>query len=92
MKKKAQLLAAVCLAGTLAGMAPADVSAQSLWAAEEGVGTSLFADRKASKVGDILTIVPNHVCVVVNMQDRYVTVRGREIIGELPIPARGMLR
>ena len=59
MKKKAQLLAAVCLAGTLAGMAPADVSAQSLWAAEEGVGTSLFADRKASKVGDILTIIIN---------------------------------
>ena len=26
------------------------------------------------KVGDILTVVPNHVCVVVNMQDRYVTV------------------
>ncbi len=39
-----------------------------------------------------MRIVPNHVCVVVNMQDRYVTVRGREIIGELPIPARGMLR
>ena len=60
--------------------------------AEEHGFLDLAACNDRPKVGDILTVVPNHVCVVVNMQDRYVTVRGREIMGELPIPARGMLR
>jgi len=37
-------------------------------------------------------IVPNHVCVVVNMMDEVVMVRGDEIIGTLPVAARGKLR
>ena len=57
MKKTAQCLTALCLLGVLASAAPASVSAQSLWAAEEGVGVNIFADRKASQVGDILTII-----------------------------------
>ncbi len=36
-----------------------------------------------------MRIVPNHVCVVVNMLDEVVMVRGDEIIGTLPIAARG---
>ena len=32
-------------------------SAQSLWADDGGYSTNIFADRKASRVGDILTIV-----------------------------------
>ncbi len=43
------------------------------------------------EVGEIVRVVPNHVCVVVNMVDRLVTVRGTEIIGELPVAARGMI-
>src|SRR3954471_13794686 len=43
-------------------------------------------------VGDVVRIVPNHVCVVVNMMDEVVMVRGDEIIGTLPIAARGKLR
>jgi D-serine deaminase-like pyridoxal phosphate-dependent protein len=36
--------------------------------------------------------VPNHVCVVVNMMDEVVMVRGEEILGTLPVSARGKLR
>jgi D-serine deaminase-like pyridoxal phosphate-dependent protein len=43
-------------------------------------------------VGDVVRIVPNHVCVVVNMMDGMVMVRGEEIIGALPVAARGKLR
>ncbi|MFQ3457403.1 D-TA family PLP-dependent enzyme, partial [Bradyrhizobium sp. UFLA01-814] len=43
-------------------------------------------------VGDVVRIVPNHVCVVVNMMDEVVMVRGDEIIGALPVTARGKLR
>jgi D-serine deaminase-like pyridoxal phosphate-dependent protein len=43
-------------------------------------------------VGDVVRIVPNHVCVVVNMMDEMVMVRGEKIIGTLPVAARGKLR
>ena len=37
----------------------APVQAQSLWADDNGNSANIFADRKASQVGDILTIVIN---------------------------------
>jgi D-serine deaminase-like pyridoxal phosphate-dependent protein len=35
--------------------------------------------------------VPNHVCVVVNMFDRMICVRGERIEAVLPVAARGKL-
>ena len=42
-------------------------------------------------VGTIVRIVPNHVCVAVNMFDSYVVTRGTELVGEMPVAARGRL-
>ncbi|HEV2560428.1 MAG TPA: D-TA family PLP-dependent enzyme [Microvirga sp.] len=42
-------------------------------------------------VGDVVRIVPNHVCVVVNMVDRLVATRGGRIAGEIPVAARGRI-
>jgi len=42
-------------------------------------------------IGDIVRVVPNHVCVVVNMFDQLVAVRGNEIVDILPVAARGRL-
>ena len=42
-------------------------------------------------VGDILRVVPNHVCVAVNMFDQLVAVRGDSIVDVLPVAARGRL-
>ena len=42
-------------------------------------------------VGDILRVVPNHVCVAVNMFDQLVAVRGNHIVDVLPVAARGRL-
>ena len=39
----------------------------------------------------MVRIIPNHVCVVVNMLDRLVATRGGEIVGELPVAARGRI-
>ena len=36
----------------------------------------------------MVRIIPNHVCVVVNMVDEVVMVRDDEIIGTLPVAAR----
>jgi D-serine deaminase-like pyridoxal phosphate-dependent protein len=59
--------------------------------AEEHGFLDLSACNDRPSVGDIVRVIPNHVCVVVNMVDRLITVRGDEIIGELPVAARGRL-
>ena len=42
-------------------------------------------------VGDIVRVVPNHVCVVVNMVDQLIAVRNNEVVDVLPVAARGKL-
>lgn len=42
-------------------------------------------------VGDVVRVIPNHVCVVVNMVDQLVAVRGTEIVGTYAVAARGKL-
>jgi len=42
-------------------------------------------------VGDIVRVIPNHVCVAVNMVDQLVAVRGDRIVDVIPVAARGML-
>ncbi len=59
--------------------------------AEEHGFLDLSACNDRPKVGDIVRIIPNHVCVVVNMMDRLIAVRGDEIVGEIPVAARGRL-
>ena len=59
---KYKMMKGCCLAvflGVLALWGNPLASAQSLWADDGGYSTNIFADRKASKVGDILTIVIN---------------------------------
>src|SRR5215510_1481534 len=60
--------------------------------AEEHGFLDLTRSNTRPKVGDVVRIVPNHVCVVVNMMDEVVMVRGDEIVGTLPVAARGKLR
>jgi D-serine deaminase-like pyridoxal phosphate-dependent protein len=60
--------------------------------AEEHGFLDLSRSNTRPAVGDVVRIVPNHVCVVVNMSDEVVMVRGDEIVGILPVAARGKLR
>ncbi len=60
--------------------------------AEEHGFLDLIRSNTRPNVGDVVRIVPNHVCVVVNMMDEVVMVRGDEIIGTLQVAARGKLR
>ena len=60
--------------------------------AEEHGFLDLSRTNTRPNVGDVVRIVPNHVCVVVNMFDEVVMVRADEIVGTLPIAARGKLR
>ena len=59
--------------------------------AEEHGFLDLTRSNERPAVGEIVRVIPNHVCVVVNMMDQLVTVRGDEIVGVLPVAARGKL-
>jgi D-serine deaminase-like pyridoxal phosphate-dependent protein len=41
------------------------------------------------RVGDLVRIIPNHVCVVVHLFDRVVGLRGDEVVEEWEVAARG---
>jgi D-serine deaminase-like pyridoxal phosphate-dependent protein len=60
--------------------------------AEEHGFLDLRRTNERPQVGEVVRIVPNHVCVVVNMVDEVVAVRDGEIAGTLPVAARGRLR
>ena len=59
--------------------------------AEEHGFLDLSACSNKPEVGEIVRVIPNHVCVVVNMVDRLIGVRGGEIVEELPVAARGRI-
>ena len=59
-------------------------------AEEHGFLDVLNCDTKPS-VGDVVRVIPNHVCVVVNMFDQLVAVRDNAIFDILPVAARGQL-
>ncbi len=42
-----------------------------------------------AKIGDTLTIIPNHACTVVNLFDEYVVHRSGEVVGRWKVHARG---
>jgi D-serine deaminase-like pyridoxal phosphate-dependent protein len=44
------------------------------------------------RVGEVVTVIPNHVCVTVNMHDEILTVRQGEAVGCWKIAARGKVR
>jgi D-serine deaminase-like pyridoxal phosphate-dependent protein len=57
--------------------------------AEEHGFLDLTGSAARPAVGELVRIVPNHVCVAVNMTDRAIAVRKDTIVGEIAIAARG---
>jgi D-serine deaminase-like pyridoxal phosphate-dependent protein len=43
----------------------------------------------APELGEVVAIVPNHVCPVVDLFDSFAAVRGGAVVGEWPVDARG---
>ncbi len=44
------------------------------------------------RVGDVLTVIPNHVCTCVNMHDEVFLVRKEQVAGRWRVAARGKIR
>lgn len=59
--------------------------------AEEHGFLDLKGCQTKPEIGDIVRVIPNHVCVAVNMVDRLIAVRGDTIVDVIPVAARGML-
>jgi D-serine deaminase-like pyridoxal phosphate-dependent protein len=59
--------------------------------AEEHGFLDLSKSNDRPRVGEVVRVIPNHVCVVVNMVDRLIAVRGGQVAEVLPVAARGKL-
>jgi D-serine deaminase-like pyridoxal phosphate-dependent protein len=59
--------------------------------AEEHGFLDLSRSNARPQVGEVVRVIPNHVCVVVNMFDRMIAVRDDKIVDVLPVAARGRL-
>jgi len=51
--------------------------------------TRIPASASAPRLGEVVAIVPNHCCPVIDLKDSFIAVRGREIVGTFPVDARG---
>jgi len=58
---------------------------------EHGV-VDLTACRERPAIGDVVSVVPNHCCVVSNMVDELYGVRGGKVEETWPVAARGAVR
>jgi D-serine deaminase-like pyridoxal phosphate-dependent protein len=47
------------------------------------------AGSPAPPLGEVIAIVPNHICPVVDLRDSFVATRGAAIVGVWPVDARG---
>ncbi len=57
----------------------------------ENHGLVDLGGHPAPAVGTVVTVIPNHICTVVNLFDRYTLLRSGELAGTWPIEARGHL-
>jgi D-serine deaminase-like pyridoxal phosphate-dependent protein len=56
---------------------------------EEHGFLDITKSAKKFQVGDVLTVIPNHVCASINMHDTVVTLRQGEAVGSWRVAARG---
>jgi D-serine deaminase-like pyridoxal phosphate-dependent protein len=47
------------------------------------------ADGRLPALGEVLAVIPNHVCPVIDLRDSFVATRSGRVIGTWPVDARG---
>jgi D-serine deaminase-like pyridoxal phosphate-dependent protein len=55
-------------------------------------GVVRIGDRLTPSIGDRVTVIPNHICPVVNLFDRMTLVDGDRVTGTWPVAARGRVQ
>lgn len=74
------------------GLVREDPAAQVERFSEEHGHLSIERSERRYRVGDRLSIIPNHVCTTVNMHDEIYGVRGEQVEEVWRVAARGKLR
>jgi D-serine deaminase-like pyridoxal phosphate-dependent protein len=74
------------------GVVPALKFAQIYNMSEEHGFVDISKCGARPNVGDLLRIVPNHVCPVTNLFDKVILVRGQHVIGAVKVHARGLVQ
>jgi D-serine deaminase-like pyridoxal phosphate-dependent protein len=59
---------------------------------EEHGTVDLSACKQRPKVGEVVSVIPNHCCAVTNMMDEVYGVRGGRVEVVWPVAARGKVR
>ncbi len=59
---------------------------------EEHGYLDISGSDRAWNVGDRVELIPNHACTCVNLHDRLLLVRNDEVVEEIPVMTRGMVR
>jgi D-serine deaminase-like pyridoxal phosphate-dependent protein len=71
------------------GYLPAYPAAEILRVADYHGMTRIPDGTPAPRLGDMVAIVPNHCCPVIDLRDSFLAVRGGAIVGTWPVDARG---
>jgi D-serine deaminase-like pyridoxal phosphate-dependent protein len=59
---------------------------------EEHGMVDLAGSQKGPKIGEVVSVIPNHCCAVTNMMDEVYGVRGGKVETVFPVAARGKVR
>lgn len=59
---------------------------------EEHGHVDISQSRHAFQVGDMLTIIPNHICTCVNLHDEVLLMRNQQVDGSWQVAGRGKVR
>ncbi len=59
---------------------------------EEHGYVDLAASPRKFRIGDRIRVIPNHICVAVNLHERAYGLRGDAVVEEWPVAARGKLQ
>jgi D-serine deaminase-like pyridoxal phosphate-dependent protein len=71
------------------GYLPAYPAAEILRVADYHGMTRIPEGTPAPRLGEVVAIVPNHCCPVIDLRDSFLAVRGGEVVGAWPVDARG---
>jgi len=61
-------------------------------ARDRTLGVPAAAPAKKPKIGEVVSVIPNHCCVVTNMMDEVYAARKGKIEAVYPVAARGKVR
>jgi D-serine deaminase-like pyridoxal phosphate-dependent protein len=59
---------------------------------EEHGFVSLAEARRTWRVGDRLRVLPNHICVAMNLHETVYAIRGEEVVASWKVEGRGKLQ